>query len=526
MAILNEFVLIVDDDEIQLEITDNLLQHLGVEQIITAQSGMEALERLETNPGITTILLDIMMPDMDGSKFLHHIAPSKIKANIILVSSLEINALKSIANTGRALGVNVVGFVSKPIPEQALLKQLEHQSAKRNRQSNEGEKAGSDLSVQLLVDAINGDQIVPWYQPKVDINDFSLLGVEALARWKKADGSMLSPGVFIPAIESSGLSDMLFFYMMEKVLGDMQAWKDAGRKFKASVNMTMDCAFNKELPKRLQMLVNAYNVDPSDLIIEVTESRIVSDNSVVVENLQKISEMGIVLSIDDFGTGYSSLSQIASLPFGELKIDGSFVQQSGTSKKADAILQSTITLGRSLGLNLVAEGVETHEQFDLLKDMGADTIQGYLTAKPMEASKFDQWISDWRPGTRNQPGCERPLAVLVVDDDRSIRLYLEALFKEAVGGAEIFLAENGEQAIQLMKQRPIDAVTLDFHMPGINGLKLLYSLRNIQPAARYVLLTVETREKIAREAIRLGALYCPKPITEAQFRRILQFFRR
>ena len=525
MALKDENVLVVDDDDNQLEITDNLLRYMGITRILTAHNGLEALERIKANPGITTILLDVMMPEMDGSKFLHQVAPLNVSAKIILVSSIEVNALKSIANTGRALGVDVIGFMGKPISEHVLRMQLDRQYRQQAQQEEQKQQVQPKMDIKVLVDALSKGEIEPWYQPKVDIKDYHLIGVEALARWKKSDGSLVSPGVFIPEIEASGLSDMMFFSMAERTLQDLKKWKASGKTLKASVNLSMDCAFNEGLPRKIKELLDTYGVNPSEFIVEVTESRIVSDNSVALENLQKIADMGVVLSIDDFGTGYSSLSQIAALPFGELKIDGSFVQQAGTNQKADAILQSTVTLGKSLGLSLVAEGIETHEQLDQLSAMGAEIVQGFLMARPMEASSFEQWLADWRPGTRQQPGCERNMCILVVDDDRAILEYLKALFEDQVKDARILTAKSGEQAIELLKTEYIDAATLDFHMPGINGIELLRILRNLQPIARYVLLTADTKEHIAEQATALGALYCPKPVTNAQFDRIVRFFR-
>jgi len=521
MNLKDETVLVIDDDKVQLEMAEKILSSFEIQHIIKANNGLKGLEALENEPKISIILLDIMMPEMDGAKFLHHLSQLNKSVRIILVSGIDINALKSIANSGCAQGLNIVGILRKPLLPETLKPKL----FKNNRKKHYCDRLeNSFLDMQELINALSSNEIFPWYQPKVDIKSFRVVGVEALARWVMPDGAMISPSVFIPEIEKAGLSDMLFFSILEKVLKDMQKWKASGRPIRTSVNITIDCTFNPSLPNKIYSLLKAYKIDPTELIFEITESRILSNKSGVVQNLQKITDMGIVLSIDDFGTGYSSLSQVASLPCGELKIDGSFVRQSGDGKKSDAILQSTITLGRSLGLDLVAEGVETHEQLDNLENMGVDIVQGYLIAKPMESMVFEQWLFDWRPGTISQPGTNRSVSILIVDDDRAIRLYLEAIFKDNFKDTKVFTAKNGRQAVEIMKKHPIDAATLDFHMPGLNGIDLLRLLRNTQPATRYVLLTGDTHENVAREASNLGALYCPKELINTQLIRMFRFF--
>ena len=523
MPIKKERVLVVDDEEIEREILKDRLTDLGITVVYTADDGITALEQIESHEDITLVLLDIIMPGMNGPECMARISRLKHKPRIILISSIDIDALKSIAITGRALGLDVSGIMKKPIDPDILKTRIE-KGCKDPAVAKKEINQPDDIDIQMLMDAIGKGEIIPWYQPKVDITDHTLIGVEALARWQKADGSMISPGALIPAIELYGLSDMLFYSMLEKVFQDMHDWNRQGQTFTASVNMTIDCATNATLPDTLSGLLKKHRIDPADIIIEVTESRIANDAVIVNENLGKIAEMGIMLSIDDFGTGYSSLSQVASLPFGELKIDGSFVQQAGKNSKADAILQSTITLGRSLGMKLVAEGVESHEQMDLISEMGAEIVQGFLMARPMPSKDFNHWLLNWRPGMKKRPGCDRPISILIVDDDRSIRLFLEALFAEKIKGAKIYTAESGEQAEQMMKNVQIDAATLDFHMPGVNGIDLLRLLRNIQPVTRFVMSTSDTREEIAREATKLGALYCPKPLTDFQIDRIIRYF--
>ncbi len=525
MPLHDEVILLVDDDPLELEIIADDLVNLGVRRVLTAMSGVDALELIKRGEPITTLMTDVCMPNMDGPQFLRQLAETGCAIRVVLVSGVSKDILYSISTLGRSHGLNVMGFIHKPVQPEALRALLvgPEGAAARSHQGAACEPE-LDLSVPRLLQAIERREIHPWYQPKVDSAQLRVVGVEALARWRFPDGGLVSPGRFIPVVEAAGLSDALFFGMLEQVLADMQRWHAAGRIFKASVNLSMDCAFQLDLPEKLQELLKKYAVPTKQIVIEVTESRLMADKATAMETLTRLSLMGFILSIDDFGTGYSSLSQVAALPFGELKLDLSFVQQAGRDIKADAILQSTVTLGRSLGMEVVAEGVETFEQLDILRNFGAPVVQGFLIARPMPANQFEGWLANWRPGLKHQPGCARQFTLLVVDDDRAMRAVIEAELVDRMPGVRVLSAANGEEALTIAAKNIVDAATLDFNMPGIDGLQLLRRLRNACPAAHYVLLTSDLSESTAHEATHLGALYCPKPLTSPQADRIVRHF--
>jgi EAL domain-containing protein (putative c-di-GMP-specific phosphodiesterase class I) len=156
--------------------------------------------------------------------------------------------------------------------------------------------------------------------------------------------------------------------------------------------MSMDSALNLEIPERLCQLVNAAGLHPSDFVIEITESRLMVERYLAMETLTRLSLMGFALSIDDFGTGYSSLVQLTDLPFRELKIDGGFVRRASTERKAQAILRISIMIGANLGMDVIAEGVETAEQLEFLRSCGGTIIQGYQIARPMPFSTCTEWL--------------------------------------------------------------------------------------------------------------------------------------
>jgi EAL domain-containing protein (putative c-di-GMP-specific phosphodiesterase class I) len=203
---------------------------------------------------------------------------------------------------------------------------------------------------------------------------------------------MVGPGQFIPAIENAGLADQLFYGISRHVIAAVKKWRAQGIDLKAAINLSMDTALNLDMPERLHALVRDGGLQPRDFIIEVTESRLMVERSLAMESLTRLSLMGFKLSIDDFGTGYSSLVQLIDLPFRELKIDGSFVQRASLEDKAKTILRISASLGNNLNMDVTAEGVETLEQLNYVRDCGCDTVQGYYFAPPMPFDACTQWL--------------------------------------------------------------------------------------------------------------------------------------
>jgi EAL domain-containing protein (putative c-di-GMP-specific phosphodiesterase class I) len=250
------------------------------------------------------------------------------------------------------------------------------------------------LLPERLRNALEQGEFVPWYQPKVHAWTGQPQAVEALARWPGSlpGDAMVGPGHFIPAIESAGLSDVLFYAMARQVIADMTQWRAQGYEIKAAINLSMDTALNLDMPETLHQLVQGSGLQAHDFIIEVTESRLMVQRSLAMESLTRLSLMGFTLSIDDFGTGYSSLVQLVDLPFRELKIDGSFVQRAILEEKARTILRIAATLGSNLKMDVTAEGVETAEQLQYVKECGCDTVQGYFFARPMPFEACTLWL--------------------------------------------------------------------------------------------------------------------------------------
>ena len=256
-------------------------------------------------------------------------------------------------------------------------------------------RSGGDrgpLTRAELISALQDSEFIPWYQPKLDLLSGKAIGVEALARWNRADTLSIGPGQFVPAMEAEGLVDELFFQIADRAATQLAEWRSMGIQCTTAINLSMDTARRLDLPEHLEKLVFDKGLQNADFVIEVTESRLAVDRSLTMETLTRLSLMGFTLSIDDFGTGYSSLVQLIDLPFRELKIDGSFVRRADTERKAQTVLQIALMLGTHLQMKVIAEGVETAEQLEHLKLWGADAVQGYYIAKPMPFDACTEWL--------------------------------------------------------------------------------------------------------------------------------------
>lgn len=248
------------------------------------------------------------------------------------------------------------------------------------------------LLIGQIRQAMVDQEISLYYQPKASLITGQVTGVEALVRWNHPERGLLSPDEFIPMTENTGLIEPLTLYLIETAVRQCRVWRDAGVELIVSVNVSARSLLDHELPEQIMELLERWNVPPGSLRLEITESTIMEDPVRALAVLDRLHQRKIGLALDDFGTGYSSLSYLKRLPVDELKIDKSFVTNMHTDDDDAVIVRSTIDLGRNLGLEVVAEGVETKEHWDQLIELGCDTAQGYYLSRPIAAGEFMQWM--------------------------------------------------------------------------------------------------------------------------------------
>jgi diguanylate cyclase (GGDEF)-like protein len=245
--------------------------------------------------------------------------------------------------------------------------------------------------------AIEREEFVLHYQPKVFLGDGRVAGVEALVRWQHPERGLVFPDQFIPLVEQTVLLRPLTMFVLNEALRQWREWKVVGIESQVAVNLSARNLLDAQLPDQVAEALARHGVPASALSLELTESFLMSDPTRSIEVLDRLARVGIDLSIDDFGTGYSSLSYLRRLPIDEIKIDRSFVTNMQQSAGDAMIVRATVDLGRNLGLRVVAEGVETAPVWDQLRALGCDVAQGYFLSKPMPALEATRWLSARAP---------------------------------------------------------------------------------------------------------------------------------
>jgi diguanylate cyclase (GGDEF)-like protein len=240
--------------------------------------------------------------------------------------------------------------------------------------------------------AIDRGQLVLHYQPKVDLRTGEIHGVEALVRWKHPERGMVPPDEFIPPAQKTGVIGPLTMFVLDEALRQCRNWALQGLHLCVAVNLSTRNLLDVHLPDTVGELLSRWEVPPRLLELEITESTILADPVRAMQILSRLDEMGVRLAIDDFGTGYSSLAYLKRLPVDELKIDKSFILGMEDSENDAVIVRSTIDLGRNLGLQVVAEGVETSTAWNRLASLGCDIAQGYYLSRPAPAAELTEWI--------------------------------------------------------------------------------------------------------------------------------------
>ncbi|SNR70339.1 diguanylate cyclase/phosphodiesterase [Haloechinothrix alba] len=246
--------------------------------------------------------------------------------------------------------------------------------------------------VTQLRQALENGEVSVHYQPKVSLPSRHVRGVEALVRWEHPEFGKLHPDEFVPAIEAAGLIGALTSFVLDEALARVRRWLDEGLRISVAVNLSVRTLLDAEFPEQVAAALERFAVPPELLTLELTESGVMSNPQRALPVLRELHALGVVLAVDDFGTGYSSLAYLRQLPVDEVKIDKSFVLGMGTDLGDLAVVRSIVELGHSLGLTVVAEGVEEDVARDQLESMGCDVAQGYLISRPLSERRLEAWL--------------------------------------------------------------------------------------------------------------------------------------
>lgn len=389
-------VYIVDDDTLTCNLLKTIIEPIFGD-VETFQHPRAFLTLTLNKQDI--IILDLMMPDMDGIEVIRHLAAHKSPASLILISGYDSGVLHSAETLALSCGLNVINTFTKPMNTELLtcfLTSLSNKQAQRERVICNNEKTNQGKfdfipTEQDLRNAIDNKQLILHYQPQINMKTAGLHGAEVLVRWLHPEFGLIYPDKFIALAEQTGLIEQLSEEVIHLAIKQSVHWQKLNRATRLSINISAQNITSLKLPEQLRMLVKKYEIDPSMIVLELTESALMDSEVTSLDIFTRFRLKGFQLSIDDFGTGYSSLSQLHKIPFTELKIDQSFVTNMKQEKESTAIVETCIMLAHKLNMEVVAEGIEDKETWDLLSAEGCDIAQGYYIARPMPADKFVRW---------------------------------------------------------------------------------------------------------------------------------------
>ncbi|TFC86791.1 EAL domain-containing protein [Cryobacterium sp. TmT2-59] len=249
-------------------------------------------------------------------------------------------------------------------------------------------------TLEELRSALVDDEFVLHYQPKIDLQSGAVRGVEALVRWQHPTRGLLYPDAFLAVVEESGLMHDLTQVVLAEALNQAARWHRSGKPLSVAVNFSASSLVDESLPERIGEMLRTRGLPASALQVEVTEDFLMSDRGRAHDILTRVRSQGIRIAVDDFGTGYSSLAYLRDLPIDQLKLDRSFVTPMTADARASALVSSTVVLAHSLGLTMVAEGIEDGEAFAVLAGYGCDEGQGYFMSRPVPPDQLDRWLTD------------------------------------------------------------------------------------------------------------------------------------
>lgn len=387
-------ILILDDDTFMLKLLTRMLAKLGYSAVTTCDNGSDALRKIDqTDTRPELILLDLNMPDMDGIEFVRYLVDRDYRGKLILVSGEDERMLRTAEKLVQAHKIPMLGYLHKPVDPDKLSEILQKWTESIAASPLPISKAYSAADIQS---AITHQELVNYYQPKVSVVSGEVIGVETLVRWHHPQDGVIAPNRFIQVAEANNLIDDLTRSVLTQAIIQAGKWHQEGQTLRVSINVTMDNLASLDFQDMVVNLVNENNLPPQKIVIEITESQVMGpDARVPLEILTRLRLKRFHLSIDDFGTGHSSLAQLRDIPFNELKIDQGFVHRAWQDDTLRAIYDASLAMGKQLGMDIVAEGVEDRNDWDLLRQTGCDMAQGNFISEPLLPADLPNWQQTW-----------------------------------------------------------------------------------------------------------------------------------
>jgi EAL domain-containing protein (putative c-di-GMP-specific phosphodiesterase class I)/CheY-like chemotaxis protein len=368
--------------------------------------------------------------------------------------------------------------------------------------------------------ALDEDEFVLHYQPKVNLNTGRISGVEALIRWQRPGVGLVYPGEFVPVLEDTGLIVRAGAWIVDAACRQIAAWnRSLVGPVHVAVNVSSRQFIEGDLEAEVQAALERHGVPCELLELELTETALMTNAERTIGVLTRLKEAGVKCAIDDFGTGYSSLAYLQRFPIDKLKIDIAFVRHITTNPNDAAIALAIISMAHSLKLRVIAEGVEGRAQLEYLRRNRCDEIQGFFFSKPLPPDEFALLVEAGKglPPDPNQ-SAEPPQTLLIVDADVNVLSSLHRLFRR--DGYRILTAVSPAEGFELLALYPVQVIVCDQRMPVMSGTEFLSKVKEMYPDTIRIILSGYTGLEAVLDSINRGAIYrfYTKPWDDTQLR--------
>lgn len=389
-------VLVLDDHAFQCAHLKDMLEDAGFNRVDTLQSAGDALQGIR-DEGYNLVVMDVNMPIMDGAQFIHELARQDLNPMLAIVTGCSRRMANSISLMAKERGLAVLGAFVKPISREQIdnlaAELLRKPPADTSPARLDTGYASTLLDRKSLEGALRDGSIRAWFQPKKSLSSGNIVGAEALVRWQHEELGLMMPSSFLKTLRGYGLDHELLIRMLEDGLKAYRTWRGQGHRIPISVNLPTSLLDRPQLPDELYYMVTNSGLPAEDVTFELLEDDMTVAAGQYYMGTSRLRLKGFGLSQDDFGKGYSSMYGLISTPFTELKIDRAFVCGAAKDEVRAAALVSSVQLGRQLGLQVTAEGVETMQDLQFVRQIGCDYAQGYLISAAVDVAAFSQLLA-------------------------------------------------------------------------------------------------------------------------------------
>lgn len=387
-AMSERHILVVEDEPGVVGMVARLARSCGYRASSTAS--VEGFIKVFEHLRPSLLLVDLKLAGGDGVEVFSFLARVNARTPVIIISGFGDQVLSSSAHLARCLGLTVAGIFSKPLDVPAFLTTLDTWAERE--MPLPADQATSENPVRRLRHAIDRGELMPYFQPQIDLESGQVVGVEALARWQQPDGRVELPSEFIPLAEENGLMLDLTMSLLDQALERHRAWRSEGLDLSLSVNISAGLLECRDFPDQVDATLARHGVPAECLVLEVTEQSAIRDPVRAMETLTRLCLSQVSLSLDDLGTAHSCLAELRRIPLRETKIDTRFVLDLADAAQSRVIVKAIAALSHELGLRVVAEGVADVAALEYLRQVGVDVGQGYLFSRPLPADEFLTWL--------------------------------------------------------------------------------------------------------------------------------------